>query len=198
MKRYLFLLTVTFVTLFLMPASSQGDQIVFTHEGIGGSGTIDGEFFEKVDFTIVAVGNTDEITDFGSGFFLDHESVTIDLDGIGTFDFQVPTRTFVNNGSEVVGFSRGGDVGLDLFNGPFAGDFAKWDLTTSIGPVSGDATLLQWADGNTPVVTSGGTLVFDSQSVPSTFTAVVGAIPEPSSAIVLIAMGCCLSARRRR
>jgi hypothetical protein len=58
-------------------------------------------------------------------------------------------------------------------------------MLTSIGPVSGTGTLIQWT--SSPVNTTGGVLVFTSgQSNPATFQATI--IPEPAS-MTLIAIG---------
>ena len=73
-------------------------------------------------------------------------------------------------------------------------------MTTSIGPVDGAGTLLQWDLNNAfnhPIDTSAGVLLFNSQSsIPATFKATVAA--EPSAAALLV-IGCvvALVARRR-
>ncbi|MEN6405278.1 MAG: PEP-CTERM sorting domain-containing protein [Thermoguttaceae bacterium] len=48
--------------------------------------------------------------------------------------------------------------------------------------VTGTAALMQW--DLQLVETTGGTLYFDNASVPTTFQAVVGQVPEPSSLIL--------------
>ena len=112
--------------------------------------------------------------------------------------FVTGTRTFVNQGSEIVGFSRAGTGGLDLYNGPLDALFGAWDMTTSIGPILGSSSLLQWLSG--PVTTSGGVLAFDNAQTRGTFQAIVGRqVPEPGT-LVLAAVGVLALglARRRR
>lgn len=158
--------------------------IRFTHEG-SGSGTLNGTPFGNASFVISAQGDTTnrQFLDFSSVYFIDHDTAEINLSGLGTFAFTSGTRTFVNQGNSLVGFSRAGPNGSDLFNGPQHALYSSWDMLTSIGPHSGIGSLLQWqAFGSTPsVTTSGGILIFDSPDSQATFTAT---IPEPSAAVL--------------
>ena len=174
--------------LVLYAPNSLGDPIPFTHQGVG-SGSINGHAFTSTAFTITATGGTATRQAFVGGFFINHLTASISIAGVGDFTFITPTRTFVNNNSPVVGFSRAGLFGADLFNGPFSAAFQNWDMLTSIGPVAGNGNLQQWT--LTPVLTSGGQLIFDSDnSTPATFTATVGvaAVPEPAS-LTLLGLG---------
>lgn len=176
--------------LFAAPALAV--PIEFTHFG-SGSGTIDGVGFTST-FTIIAVGNTDDrLSMFGDGYFIDHLSAVITIDGVGTYDFITPTRTFVNSSFQLVGFSRAGLFGADLFNGPADPFFASWDMTTSTGFISGAGSLLQWDFED--VMTSGGVLFFDDFSTDAAFVATV--VPAPAS-IGLLALTGVAATRRRR
>jgi hypothetical protein len=88
---------------------------------------------------------------------------------------------------QIVGYSRAGDFGADLFNGPVDSAFATWDMLTSIGPITGSGSLIQW--DSEPVVTSGGILAFNTASTSATFEASVGAlaIPEPETYALMMA-----------
>jgi len=117
-----------------MATTASADIITFIHEcNTSVTGTLDGEPFEAT-FTITASGDTDDRDTNGLDFWIDHTSASIEIDGVGTFDFVTPTRTFANNDFEVVGFSRAGANGTDLFNGPSHRDFGAWDMLSSIGP----------------------------------------------------------------
>lgn len=175
-----------------LSCAASADMVTFTHSGHG-TGKIGAVDF-IASFTITAIGDTgDRIAPFPDVFAIPHLSATIDIDGVGVFDFMEGTRTFVNSDVQAVGFSRIG--GSDLFDGPFGvAVFSTWDMLSSIGPISGGGQLLQWADG---VNTSGGVLDFDDAELTGgvTFTAVV--VPAPSAA-ALLAFGGIAATRRRR
>jgi len=184
------------VFLTCVTANVSAAPITFTHSG-NGSGSLDGSDFSNADFTITAQADTDN-RDFGSAleWFIDHVSASITINGLGAYDFITGTRTFVANNANTVGFSRAGDGGLDLFNGPSDDMFETWEMLTSIGPVSGYGWLLQWT--NSPVETTGGVLVFaNANSIPgSSFEADVVPIP---GAVWLLGSGLiCLLAFKNR
>lgn len=186
MKKFLFLLLLSVCT-----ANVNAETITFTHTG-SGAGTLNEVTFgigAPLNFTISAVGDTDDIVSIGDVLYINNISASIYIDTLGSFDFTTATRFFVTNSINIVGFSHAGDNGADLFNGP--GSFPYWDMTSSIGPISGAAELLQW--NMEPVNTTGGVLYFYGSygsGVESTFSATVAAVPEPSSyALLLAGMG---------
>ena len=172
--------------------------ITYTHSGFG-SGTLDGVAFGSlapVAFTITAQGDTDNRQTVLTGGtlpdrLLHQQRQRVDRDrGLGTFDFTTPTRFFSNVENGIVGFSRAGSFGSDLFNGPNGGG---WDMTTSIGPINGDGFLWWGPD----VFTDGGLLEFNRLASDATFEAVVGgSVPEPAS-LLLMGAGIALAVRRR-
>lgn len=178
MKKFLFLLFFSICTV-----NANAAPITYIHTG-SGSGTLNGVAFgasAPLNFTITAVGDTNNVSSCG-GYCLynDNISASIYIETLGSFDFTTATRFFMNS---IVGFSRAGSNGADLFNGP---TLVSWDMTSSIGPVSGTASLLQW--GNSNIDTTGGVLFFNDQSnIASTFSATVAAVPEPSSYALLLA-----------
>jgi hypothetical protein len=115
---------------------------------------------------------------------MDNFSASIDIVGVGAFTFLTPTRFFVNNLNDIVGFSRAGTSGLDLFNGPTDSQFGTWDMLSGIGPVIGQGYLLQWSD--TPMFTDKGILAFNTAPTAALFEADATApIPEPGAAVLL-------------
>jgi len=174
-------------------AGADASVIQFMHEGVG-SGSLEGQGFQSAAFVITAYGNTDDRVNITAGWAIQHTSASIFIDGLGTFDFLVPTRSFVNHNAGLVGFSRsinGGTGGNDLFNGPADAAFNSWDMLSSIGPVAGTGSLIQWGGD---IQTTGGTLLFDTGIIPATFTATL--IPAPGALALLGIAG--LTARRRR
>ncbi len=160
------------------------DPITFTFTG-SGTGTIGDVGFTDAGFVITAFGDTANRQALWDGYFIDHDSASINIDNVGAYDIQTGTRTFMNNATSTFGFSRSGLDGLDLFNGQDL--IAAWDMLTSVGPVAGTMFLMQWSDPE--VATDGGVLYLgDDPGVQGTFSASVKtAVPEPSSLLLLSA-----------
>ena len=164
-------------------STAVADQITFTHTGVG-SGSIGAIDFTDAAFTITAIGDTANREQPASDVYsINHDSAVIDITGVGVFTFITGTRTFVNQSSPIVGFSRAGSNGLDLYNGPIDASFATWDMLSSIGPIFGDINLLQWSDED--VDTTGGVLLFNTATTRGYFQASVGnaSVPEPASIV---------------
>ena len=176
MKHYFRVIAAIGAALF---AAAHAAPVTFIHEG-SGRGTIDGVTFSAL-FTITAMADTNNIEVAGGVSSLDHDSASIDIDGVGVFEFITATRTFVNSPLGLVGFSRGSLSGSDLFNGPDGAAFSTYDLTLSIGPIPGAGQLLQWTSSS--VITSGGVLIFDDFVTDAQFTATVGEVPLPGAAV---------------
>ena len=170
------LLSAAFVLVFGVTAFA--DPILITHTGTG-SGSLAGNPFTTTAFTISGVGDTTNRIISGAGYYIDLTSATIEIVGVGNLTFVTGTRVFVNNNVGLVGFARSG--GSDLLDGPSSSAFLSWDMLTSIGPISGNGTLLQWSFP--AVITDQGTLRFDNGSTATTFQATV--TPEPGSLVLL-------------
>ena len=185
------------VGLAATASAANAAMITFIHTAVDGSGFVGSTEFIRKDITITAVGDTTARVDLLGGFAIQHISASITIEDVGTFDFLVPTRTYVNNETEAAGFSRsadGGENGLDLVDSGQDPSLAAWDMLSSIGPVSGDGGFLQWAAQD--VLTSGGVLFFNNNSgLGGTFEAIV--IPAPASAGVLALAGIGFARRRR-
>jgi hypothetical protein len=178
--------------------------ITFIHRGFGSGSFVRFEDrppfspivypFAHSAFTITGKGDTTErFTDFNGTFYINHSAAQIAIDGLGAFDFTIQTRTFASPTQAIVGFARGGELGVDLYDGPTHPLFGTWQMDRAIGPIQGVASLYLW--DYRPVETSGGLLYFNvAVSVPAEFTAF---IPEPATRL-LIACGIVLSTRRLR
>lgn len=172
--------------------SANANPIQFIFTGTG-SGSLNGVQFRDVAFVFSEFSDTANAQSCGSACtFIDSITATVSLTGIGSYSFLTGTRTFDSNG--FVGFSRAGNNGADLYNVFNVG--SAYDMASSIGPVSGNAHLLQWS--NSPVTTSGGTLNFDSNSTWGSFQA-VATVPEPETyAMLLAGLGLMGAVARRR
>ena len=175
MKR---LLSVAIAAALSIASSAHAAGITFIFEG-SGRATLGTSSFNAV-FTITTTADTAGISSFGSGNDVDNVTASIDIQGVGVFDFITPTRVFANTNNNTVGFSR--SSGSDLFN-MTNNAFAGYDLTQSIGPVDGLGLLLQW--GSSDVMTTGDILFFESFQTDARFTAIVDSeVPVPAAALL--------------
>ncbi|MEY2795616.1 MAG: hypothetical protein RIR10_1332 [Planctomycetota bacterium] len=165
--------------------------VTFTWTG-SGSGSFAGTNFNTT-YTITAIGDTDTRQVFdATTYWIEHSApASITIDGVGSFDFLVATRTRSVQFNAAAAFALGGQFGRDLAFGPI-GQVPGWDMLTSFGPASGTGSLIQWYGG---IQTTGGLLRFDDQfNRPMTFEANV--VPAP--AVLALGALASLSARRRR
>ena len=187
-----FIAALTLVAIAAGPACAI--PMKFIHSGMG-HGTIGGTTFNTTPFTITALGDTDNrASPSPSNFYINHSLASIDIDGVGSFQFITGTRTFLAQFSGIVGFSRAGDTGIDLYNGPFSSQLWTWDMLTGIGPLFGGGNLDYWDIGQ--VVTSGGVLEFEHSTWAATFQAII--VPEPASAALILMISVVLTGSRRR
>ncbi|MDP9169545.1 MAG: hypothetical protein M3N54_02905 [Acidobacteriota bacterium] len=165
-------------------AVSFAGPITFSYSGIG-SGTLGGTAFSNAAFTISALADTTNILAFGTGFSLIDTSASIMITGFGTFAFTSPTRNFVNDSSHIAGFSfsTGGTSGTDLLDTTSNIALSTWAMLTSVGPVTGTGTLMQWFTVNAR--TKSGTLIFNNATPTITFQAIVPT-PEPEGSILML------------
>lgn len=170
--------------------SANAIPIAFTHYGTSTSGatiagSLDGASFIATEFTITALGDTDNREAFsGAGFSIDHDFASIAIPGVGTLEFITGTRTFNNTIQGVPGFSRATTSGSDLYDGPQNDNFKTWDMLSSIGPISGPMSLIQWDAPQ--ILTNQGVLVFSDSTIEGFFQAEVGVgVPEPATLLLL-------------
>jgi len=182
----------------LLTVSASADVITFVHEcNTPVTGTLNGEPFEAT-FVMTASGDTDDRQSDTGVFWIVHSSASIEIDGVGTFDFITPTRTVVNNDFGSVGFSRA-PRDDDLFVGPLnEPEFETWDMLSSIGPIfDDDGVIGQWDHPN--VETTGGILFIEyEEDLSVTFTATVVPVAPTVALIGPAALFLTKYARRRR
>jgi hypothetical protein len=180
------LVSTALVAMFILItiANVTAAPIQFIHTG-NGSGSIGAINFSNADFTLISNADTKDRVSFGNTFSLDHDSTSINISGIGSFQMQTGTRTFVAHDFSVVGFSRKGISSSDLFDGPFHAAFRTWNMLGAIGPVTGVGQLIQWDSQS--IVTNAGVLRFNNGNSISTFQAIV--VPEPST-LALATLSC--------
>jgi hypothetical protein len=173
---------ITFTTASIIGAShASADPATFTYTG-SGSGSLNGVAFSNTPYVITADADTANRTDILNGYSITHSQASISLQGIGAFDFLIPTRSFSTDGGAGMGRADGG-LG-DLLYSPVGVSLAGWDMRHDIGPVSGTTKLLQWSNNDPDILTTGGILVFNTADALGTFQATV--VPEPSTLALLV------------
>jgi len=185
MKRLLTALVVLLFSLFAA-AAARADGIVVTETATTVTGSLDGSSFTNALVTLTLTGDTANVNQsLGSGIFELPGTATVFVAGIGSDTFTGSIFAIVNQSSTDGGIS-------DLTQGPTEGAalivtgnnlaFSTYDLTSSIGPLSGYAG--SSLNFNNPSSTLGGSFVISNLSGDATFTATV--VPEPSSLLLVI------------
>ena len=175
---------VAIVIMMAVSGNVFADTITITQTAID-SGQIGGIRFSNTSFTITSVGQTANLYFYGQAYEFTNDSVSISIDGIGSYQLTAPT-TFtgvnVEDGTSILT-----TPGPDLLDAYYSNDaFVGWDLLTSIGPVAGQAIIWGSAWQQERVETTGGPLYFNVvMGVPTTFQAVVTPSPEPSTLVLL-------------
>ena len=183
------------VVLALMAGAAQAAPISYIFTGTG-SGAIGQVSFSDVLVTVVATGDTDDVSG-GDVLFNQNIASTVSIGGVGTFSISNETYVFDNQPDEKVGFGvKNIPVCCDIIQHQLP-IYGTYDLRTALGPIPfapQNLSIGDWID----VPTSGGLMTLRTM-VDNTFEARVDAVPEPATAS-LIGAGLMVSAlwRRRR
>ena len=196
MKQFVSLAACATLALLVFAPMARAEPITYTVEGIF-SGTYGATPFTNLLVSISATADTADVDLIAPGVFAvdvtDTTKVTVEYFGtefvlgevVSVFDIQPDmTAGFVFGGGEQVGTIRP--------------EFASYDLSTAIGPVTGTAH-----NFGQVFFTTLGALRLTRGTAPTTFTAMTAAqpVPEPSS-LILVGLGLASPAlgklRRRR
>jgi PEP-CTERM motif-containing protein len=176
----LFLVSLMALVEWNVPADVLAAPITYTEQAIT-SGSLGGTAYSNELTTIVFTGDTRNVMDHGMGLFTNSiGSTTVSVAGL--------MATFTNSPGVVAdNFTHGvaiEGITLDGQEFPVLGTgIPFYDLSTSIGPITGGAlTELEVTYGTT---LGGVTLTGPDPFGDSTFTASMGAVPEPSSFLLL-------------
>jgi hypothetical protein len=143
------------------------------------SGSLGGVAFTNANIVLTESSDTTGVVNLGSGIFHNTGTVTVSVNGGASVTFTDTTFVVSNNGLESVGFSDATLNRAILFDTDFS--FSTYDLTTSIGPITGFATF----NPGQSFPTTGGAFILNSVGS-ATFTATTSAsaVPEPNSLAV--------------
>ncbi len=183
MKRVGFLLSA----LMLLGGSvgqTIASPITYTVEGTA-TGTLGTNAFIDALVTVTFTGDTSNVVNQGGGFFSNSiGTATVTVAGVGTATFTDSMQAFVNQtygppaAAGIGDITQGGSV-FDTLNT----QFATYDLTTPLGPVSGGSFIRPDLSFNTTLG-----LFNLSLSQSSTFTATTAVVPEPAT-LALFGLG---------
>jgi hypothetical protein len=151
--------------------------IVYTVTGTG-SGIFGGTSFDDALVTVTFTGDTATVADEGGGFFANRTGVaTISVAGVGTGTLIGEPFAYDNQALEFAGIADNLQGGTILATKNAA--FATYDLTTSIGPLSGEPFIRT----DLTFTTTFGDFRWRSITGDSTFVASTGTrvVPEPST-----------------
>jgi hypothetical protein len=149
------------------------------------SGSLNGVAFANANIVLTENSDTTDVVNLGSGIFHNTGTVTVSVNGGPSATFTNTTFTVSNNGLGSVGFSDATLNRLILFDNDSS--FSTYDLTTSIGPITGFATF----NPGQSFPTTGGAFILNSVGSP-TFAATTSAVPAPvigHGLFVLLAVG---------
>jgi hypothetical protein len=163
---------LTIAAVVAVPVALHATPITYT-ESFVGSGILGKSDFNDVLVTLTATGDTTNVVDQGGIFVIDVPT-TFSIAGGASGTFTDEIQVVSNQSAGVAGF---GDISNNLailFTTSSA--FDSYNLITAIGPVDG-TSLFNAGDA---FKTSGGKFWIDTVE-DSTFQAVLGTVPEPSS-----------------
>ena len=182
------------IGMCLMAGMARGTPIIY-QETATATGSLNGSGFSNAMVTLTAATDTTTITQNGSIFSAPNLTLTGTISGFGgSFTFTDATLTVDNQGVSRAGFGDFSNNLAILFVG--AAPFATYDLTTSIGPISGTPVF----NPGTAFATTAGNFILNSVSTAS-FQATLGpaAVPEPATIVSAgLATALCLGYARRR
>ncbi len=170
--------------LLMGGAEAQAAPITFTYAG-NGSGMIGATTFTDADFLITALADTANIMPWApasGGTQLTHDSLTIEIAGLGTATITTASHTWAVPSGSPGGLGKNlGENWMSWDDGAFAG----FDLASNLTATSPPLHLNQFHT----VATTLGTLKVESLNGEFTFTSRLGAaVPEPGS-IALLGLG---------
>ena len=149
-------------------------------EQVFASGLLGSTAFSNALVTISAYGDTGGMSGAG-GLYTNFVSADLTIAGVGATSFTDAVYVFDNQGAIAAGVAdstRGGSI-LDTFDA----SFGTYDLTTSIGPITGTSYIRPDLSFNTQA----GLFTIGSAG-DSTFTAEFTATPEPTT-LALFGLG---------
>ncbi len=168
---------LTFLAVLTAPMAALASPITYITSGLA-SGTIGGSSFTDSSVTFTFVGDTDNVVLNGNTYTNNLGVGTVDIAGIGMATLTSGTIGFTVDPSYPGGAFY--DPATSFAFGTNSTVFTSYALDTAIGPFAGGFI----SNGLQTTATSLGTLAFTGGSQ-TTFQAVTGVAPEPSTVALL-------------
>ncbi len=170
----------------------QAGTITYTEEAVV-TGTVGATPFTSALLQLTFVGDTANVTGGPTFFTNSAGTLTFSIAGVGSGTITDSMRVFDNQTFAPPAAGIGGTV-VGTLLATFNAAFATYDLTTAIGPITGDSFIRTDLSFGTTL----GALNLQAARQ-STFTASVGSVPEPATfGLMGLGFGALVLMRRRR
>jgi hypothetical protein len=168
-------------SMLMFAAAASAVPITMTEQATA-SGFLDGSTFTNALVTVTFFGDTANVITLQTGVLGINGTGTATVAGIGSDTFTDTLQVYLYTSGGRVGFEdnsvSSSSVVLETDNSTTNG----WGLATSIGPITG-GSFIATNESNNMVNGTFGILSVSGNT--STFTATVGAVPEPGSFLML-------------
>jgi hypothetical protein len=189
LRNVLVICLLIFAVTFLTTTQAKANPVTFVETGTD-SGTLNGQPFSNAAVTITATGDTSNQESWPSGpdtlITITGTSAFLQIAGVGTFNFTEPTSFILDSTWNNLLFRVGSSSASSILSGFQNVGFLNWDMTSSIGPISGMGWLN--ADMEPSFSTDGGPLYLNPEFGLLTFQATVSAdspVPEPCTILLV-------------
>ena len=172
--------------LGIMVGPAEAAMMIYT-ETVTGSGTLGGVAFTNATVIFTQAADTANIVQFPvTSYVLPAAVATVQVVGLGSGTFSVPTALQAVGSTGEIGFYQGALMGGTTILDQHIPTLLGYNLSTATGPATGSGIVVY--DPSNLLATTAGGMKLTSVSSNVTFNAAAASVPEPSS-LALTAAG---------